>query len=114
MVLRRPSRLEAALGEAGAEARVVALRVEGTAEGTHLAERILLQRGGAQVDAGPERTRTIGAGAHAALQLHVLHAAGQVGHVHPEHGLALGVVDGHAVHGDVDARGIGAAHAMPV
>src|SRR5690606_36833838 len=94
------TRFAALVHEPRAEARVVAPRVEAAPEGADLAEGLLADGRAPHVDAGPEGARPVGAGAHATLDLDVLQPAGQIRHVDPEHALALGIVDGHAVEGD--------------
>ena len=64
------------------------------------------------VDAGSERSCTIGGGSCAALYLHVFDGRCEVGQVHPEYVVALGIVDGNTVGGDVDACSVRTAHSQ--
>ena len=57
------------------------------------------------------RRHHVGRRAHAALYLNAFQTGQQVGHIHPEHVVALGVVDGNAVDRDVDAAAVGASDA---
>ena len=64
------------------------------------------------IDRCTERSSTIGRRTDTALNLHRLHTAGEVAHIHPEELRALSVVHRHTIGSDVDARGVCAAHAQ--
>ena len=68
-----------------------------------------VQRCGLQVQRGPESGRTVGRGAHAPLNLHIVDRGGEIGHIHPEYPVRFRVVQGDAVHGYVDAGRVHAA-----
>ena len=58
---------------------------------------------GTHVD-GTSKRRAIGGSAHAALNVHRGERSGQVGHIHPEHGLRLLVIHRHVIHGHGNTR----------
>ena len=60
---------------------------------------------------GPEGGGTVGARAHATLDLEACHAASEVGKIHPKDALRLGVVQGHPIDGDVDSALVHTANA---
>ena len=67
---------------------------------------------GLQIHGTAEGCGTAVAGTHAALQLHALAHAAQVGDVVPIDRLALGIVEGDTVDVDVDAGGVDTANAQ--
>ena len=98
--------------ETRAEAHRLLVAVVGAAAEVDAHEGLGADVLGLHVQRGAEGTGAVGRRAHAALYLHRLHGGGEVAHVHPVELCALGVVHGHAVGRDVDARGVGAAHAQ--
>lgn len=63
------------------------------------------------IQTGAEGGGTVGAGAYAALYLYLRQGRTHIGHVHPEHPLALAVVQRYVVHRHVDPRVVRAADA---
>ena len=91
-------------------ADLTAQRVEGACED---GDRRLGREGEVvrtQVEASAEGSRAIGRGADAALQLGILDAGGEVGHIGPEDALALRVIERYAVGHHIDPRSIYPAH----
>ena len=66
---------------------------------------------GGHVHTRAKSSRTIGGGAHTALELNVIDRRHQVGRVHPVEGVRLRVVEGNAVVGHIDTLSHGATHA---
>jgi hypothetical protein len=97
--------------ESGADAQCGALGVETSGCDRKVTKGIGLQRGGFEVEGGAERGGSVGRRAHPALNLQTPHGGGKIGHIHPEHAMRLGVVEGDSVDGDVDARVVNPADA---
>ena len=85
--------------------------VERTVGSGHLSVRLVAEVRRHHVDRRTEGAGAVGRRAHAALYLNAFQAGQQVGHIHPEDVVALGVVDGNAVDRDVDAAAVGASDA---
>ncbi len=64
-----------------------------------------------EVDGAPVRRRAVAAGAHAALDLHRLQVAGEVGQVREVEDLVLRIVERDAVEGEIETRLVDAAQA---
>ena len=87
----------------GAEAQCLLVTGVGTA--THIDAHIGLHPDTLRlhIQRGTKGSRTVRAGTYTALDLHRLHTRGEVTHVHPEHGGALGIVHGNTVRRDIHA-----------
>ena len=102
---------ESVLEDACTGAEAVLACVPASEAQVGLAVGVVLGVEGLHVDGGAKGRAAAVAGAHAALYLHALGHASEVGDVVPEHLLALGVVEGDAVDVDVDAAAVDAADA---
>ena len=62
------------------------------------------------VDARPESTCTIGRSARSTLHLHILHRRSEVRQIHPEHRMALRIVDWNPIGRHIDSCPVGTSH----
>ena len=124
-VARRPvhpsvahHRADAALGRPaagtapGVPREVGPERIETATPDHHRTAGLLSHLEGIQGNGRPKGTRSQRRRTHATLDLDVVGAAGEVGHVDPENGLRFAVVDGDAVERHIDPCWVRAAYAQ--
>ena len=99
-----------ASNQAGTHLKGFLIGVERAITARHLGIRIERKALSAHIHARTESARTIGGGAHTALNLHIFKRRSKIGRVHPVDFMALGIIHRNIVGGNVDASGICATH----